>query len=229
MTILSRRVRHVATAAGIAVALTAAGAIAYAAIPDPSGAIHGCYDTTLGRLRVIDPASTNPLSNRCVPTETAISWNQTGPQGIPGPQGPQGQQGAKGDTGAQGQKGDPGDPAAMPHLYSGVSSTGEQFMSNTPATIMSVTVPTGQYEIQARLSAANGGSASAEGFCGLVINDVNGPSNEFLLAGGTESPVVILAQETVTGPTVLTISCQAVGQEVYAVSGGVLFATPVTY
>ncbi len=229
MTILTRRVRHAAITAGVAVALTAAGAIAYAAIPDQGGAIHGCYDTTLGRLRVIDPASANPLLNKCLPIETAISWNQTGPQGTPGAQGPQGQQGPKGDTGAQGQKGDPGDPAAMPHLYSGHSSTGQQFVSGTPMTVMSVTVPTGQYEIQARLTASNGGPAGVEGICLLSINGVDGPSNDFLLGGGAGSPVDILAQQTATGPTVLTISCQAIGQAVYGVSGGVLFVTPVTY
>ncbi|HEX9336338.1 MAG TPA: hypothetical protein VF892_10655, partial [Pseudonocardiaceae bacterium] len=135
-----------------------------------------------------------------------------------------------GDTGAQGPKGDPGDPAAMPHLYSGYSEVGIRFLSGlTPVVIVSVSVPAGQYEIQGRLSASNIGSASAEGICTLTNNGVDGPGNDFLLGGGTESPVDILAQQTATGPTTFTISCLVEGQESYGVSDGVLFATPVTF
>jgi hypothetical protein len=47
---------------------------------------------------VFDPAATKP--GPCSQTESALDWNQTGPQGpqaIQGPQGPQGIQGPKGD------------------------------------------------------------------------------------------------------------------------------------
>jgi len=56
--------------------------IAYAAIPDTAGVIHGCYKRNNGTLRVIDDAVT-----QCDNSETPIQWSQTGPQGIPGPQG----------------------------------------------------------------------------------------------------------------------------------------------
>ena len=56
--------------------------IAYAAIPDTGGVIHGCYKRNSGTLRVIDDAVA-----QCDNSETPIQWNQTGPQGIPGPQG----------------------------------------------------------------------------------------------------------------------------------------------
>jgi hypothetical protein len=70
-----------------AVALLAlAGGVAYATIPDNQGVIHACYKTQNGQLRVIDDAG-------CAPSETALSWNQTGPPGPPGP---------KGDTGPAG-------------------------------------------------------------------------------------------------------------------------------
>jgi hypothetical protein len=65
-------------------------AMAHAAIPDGSGVIHGCYRNHDGSLRVVDDPTT------CKHDETALSWNQTGPQGpqgpvgAPGPQGPQG-------------------------------------------------------------------------------------------------------------------------------------------
>ena len=84
-------------------------------IPDINGVIHGCYTADEGTLRLIDPQ----LDQRCKREETAIKWNQTGPQGpqgvpAPGPPGtkgdpgPQGPQGLTGDPGAPGMKGDTG-------------------------------------------------------------------------------------------------------------------------
>lgn len=55
------------------------GAQAQAPIPDANGVIHACYERLTGTVRLIDPASA-----QCLPTETAISWNQTGPQSPPG-------------------------------------------------------------------------------------------------------------------------------------------------
>jgi hypothetical protein len=55
------------------------GGVAYATIPDASGVIHGCYKKKHGQLRVIDPGTSH-----CRRSETAISWNQTGPPGPPG-------------------------------------------------------------------------------------------------------------------------------------------------
>src|SRR5438105_9710357 len=64
----------------------AAGGIAYASIPDASGVIHGCYKTVNGVLRVID----TDKGGKCVPGETALNWNQTGPKGATGAKGPTG-------------------------------------------------------------------------------------------------------------------------------------------
>jgi hypothetical protein len=75
-----------------------------AAIPDSSGVINGCYQKNVGNLRVIDPSA----GDSCRPSEIAISWSQTGPQGLQGPQGPKGDTGATGATGPQGPKGDTG-------------------------------------------------------------------------------------------------------------------------
>jgi hypothetical protein len=59
-------------------ALVITGGIAYATIPDSAGVIQGCYGPG-GFLRVIDsPAET------CHANETALEWNQTGPQGAAG-------------------------------------------------------------------------------------------------------------------------------------------------
>jgi hypothetical protein len=83
----------------LVVAAAAVGAgvgIAYAAIPDGSGVIHGCYSNTSGALRVIDTGA----GQRCSAAEKAVDWSQTGPQGAQGPQGPQGPQGQRGPSDA---------------------------------------------------------------------------------------------------------------------------------
>jgi len=80
------------------IALVAAG-IAYAAIPDSSGVIHGCYSAKTGALRVIDS------SGKCANGENALNWNQQGPKGDVGATGPQGPKGDAGATGAQGPAG----------------------------------------------------------------------------------------------------------------------------
>lgn len=60
--------------------------VAYANIPDSGGVIHACYDAGNGTLRVIDTEA----GETCRPQETALSWNQEGPQGPEGPSGPEG-------------------------------------------------------------------------------------------------------------------------------------------
>src|SRR2546422_920795 len=73
------------TAFGLAALVIAIGGAAFAAIPDSSGVIHGCYERR-GNLRVIDTEATPPQG--CRSRETVLSWNQQGPQGPPGPPGP---------------------------------------------------------------------------------------------------------------------------------------------
>jgi len=85
-----------------ALALVGAG-IAYGAIPDSSGVIHGCYSKTSRYVRVISSTA------KCGTGEVALNWNQQGPQGDPGQAGAQG---PKGDPGAAGPQGDPGQPGA---------------------------------------------------------------------------------------------------------------------
>jgi hypothetical protein len=52
--------------------------IAYAAIPDTAGVIHGCYKRNNGTLRVIDDAVT-----QCDNSETPIQWSQTARKAYP--------------------------------------------------------------------------------------------------------------------------------------------------
>ena len=73
------------------------GAAVRAAIPDPSGVIHACYRAN-GNLRLVDKSS-------CTSTETALTWNQTGPQGPAGATGPAGTPGPQGQPGTPGPAG----------------------------------------------------------------------------------------------------------------------------
>jgi collagen triple helix repeat protein len=122
---MHRRIRRGALAVAAVVVVAIAGGVTYAvANVGGGGVINGCYKTQNGQLRVIDPAT-----DHCLPSETAISWNQTGTQGPPGPTGPAGPtgpQGSKGDTGATGPagptgpQGPPGAPATT--LFAAVSA-----------------------------------------------------------------------------------------------------------
>ena len=94
---MRRRFRRVALAVSAVVVVAIAGGVTYAVADIGSGGvINGCYKSQNGQLRLIDPASDN-----CLPSETAISWGQTGTQGPPGPPGP------------KGDKGEPGTPATV--------------------------------------------------------------------------------------------------------------------
>jgi len=89
-----------------AAATAAIGGVAYAAIPDSSSVIHGCYTNKVGVLRVIDLSA----GQSCTLLETPIQWNQKGPRGEPGPAGPAGSKGDKGDPGIAGADGKDGAP-----------------------------------------------------------------------------------------------------------------------
>jgi hypothetical protein len=78
----------------VAVTGLAVGSIAWAAIPDGGGEIHGCHDKNSGQLRVTDTDTNVPKG--CSAKEAPLSWAERGPQGPVGPQGPQGQAGAPG-------------------------------------------------------------------------------------------------------------------------------------
>ena len=76
--------RGILVVAGAIIVLAIAAGVAYAAIPDSGGVIHGCYNTNNGQLRVIDPDA----GDKCKTPESALSWSQTGPAGPTGPPAP---------------------------------------------------------------------------------------------------------------------------------------------
>jgi hypothetical protein len=113
---LNPRTRIIAAAVA---ALALAGAVAYATIPDSGGVIHGCYQRNNGQLRVIDTGA----GQTCNPSESAISWNQTGPSGPQGPAGAAGPQGPAGSQGVQGNTG-PAGPAGTALAYAHINADG---------------------------------------------------------------------------------------------------------
>jgi hypothetical protein len=115
-------VRHVRRhCVGYVAIFIALGGVGYAAIPDSSGVVHGCYDTSAPAstgdaypLYIIDSSSTSacPAGVRAG-TMTPLNWNATGP---PGPQGPTGDIGPKGPQGDNGPPGKQGDPSVVSHI-----------------------------------------------------------------------------------------------------------------
>jgi hypothetical protein len=94
------RFSRVALVATAAVVVAVAGGVTYAVADiGGGGVINACYKSQNGQLRLIDPAT-----DHCLPSETSISWSQTGPQG---PQGATGPPGPKGDPGPPGPAGAP--------------------------------------------------------------------------------------------------------------------------
>jgi hypothetical protein len=63
--------------------------------------IKACANKKTGAMRYISKGS-------CKKTETSLTWNQMGPQGMPGAPGAAGVNGAKGDTGTAGARGETG-------------------------------------------------------------------------------------------------------------------------
>jgi collagen triple helix repeat protein len=101
------RIRRVALAVTAVAIVAIAGGVTYAVADiGGGGVINGCYKSQNGQLRLIDPAA-----DSCHPSETAISWGQTGTQGPKGDKGDKGDPGPPGPPGPEGQKGDKGDPA----------------------------------------------------------------------------------------------------------------------
>lgn len=108
---MRRRFRRVAMAITAVAVVAIAGGVTYAVADiGGGGVINGCYKTQNGQLRLIDPAT-----DSCHPSETAISWGQTG---TPGPKGD------KGDPGPQGPPGAAGAPATKLFAAVGAECSG---------------------------------------------------------------------------------------------------------
>jgi hypothetical protein len=170
-----KKSRMIAIAAGIPLLM---GGVAYAAAPAADTTIHGCVSKLTGVLRV--PAS----GGSCVWGETAISWNQTGPQGPVGPQGAQGvpgQNGADGVNGADGLNGRDGtdgrDGAPGPAGPAGFSDAylayGSADLNTSRIPVVTINLPAGSYALFGKSQLRNSDSGDEQdGTCGLNTGDL---------------------------------------------------------
>jgi hypothetical protein len=162
-----------------AIALVSLGGIVYASIPGPDAVIHGCYNTQNGQLRVLDSSTAS-----CGKNETAIQWNQTGPQGaagLPGPIGPTGQTGA---TGQQGPAGTPG-VAKGYALINPVATNGNfPLVANKSASVIGVVhTSTGVYCFDLDFLSGNAVATLAPGYTDIItaLSSESGPGSPNLL------------------------------------------------
>jgi hypothetical protein len=145
------RKRAALLTAVLATAAIGLGSVAYAAIPDAGGTIHGCYDKSSGQLRVTD-TQTN-LPKNCSSKENPLAWAERGPQGVQGVQG------------VPGAKGDAGDPGGVSHVKVWRST------SLTPVGIQKIVgamlVTTGKYLLTAKVDIGSSDNFSVVS-CSLI-------------------------------------------------------------
>lgn len=173
------------------------------------GVIQGCYKAQNGQLRVIDPAT-----QVCLPSETLISWNQTGPVGPQGPQGPQGEQGPQGPQGEQGIQGPVG-PRGPSDAYDGFKFPG----NNTPVTgtsaartrVLTFNIPAGSFAITSKVNLSAG--TSGGGLVHCVTRTRTGYFDMGVASIGPNAGETLEATEATTftaieaSPGPLTIDC----------------------
>jgi hypothetical protein len=144
----------------------AAFAIAQAAIPDSNGVIHGCYAHHDGSLRVVDDPTT------CKHNETALSWNQTGPQGAQGPTGPQGPQGIPGTS-------------ASSHAYE--ASNTHELPEDTY--LVGLTLPAGRYVVWSTVDFYSDNDGDANTQCGIWTGSDANPNQHFHFSPGDDTAI----------------------------------------
>jgi hypothetical protein len=154
---------------GLMVAALLVAAAGFVAAQD-STMIKGCYDKKTGLLRYLQSGSS------CRSTETAISWNQFGPQGPQGEKGqqgdlgPQGPQGAQGPQGPQGEKGETGSQGPRGPSNAYFTAPNSLMLSSTPTEVAILNLPSGnadKYLVSVSMELANTASTSQRVLCGV--------------------------------------------------------------
>jgi hypothetical protein len=198
------------------VALVAAlGGVAWAAIPGPSGIIHGCYNKHGGQLRVINLAT----GGRCRHKEAALSWSETGPPGPRGGGGPKGATGKTGKTGVTGAQG--------PSNAYAASETGAVALTPGGKDVLNLALPAGKYVVTASVNIANADTPVGEtekATC--VINSVPTTSSEasgtatvpFVKGLGASETVPLDGAFTLAAPATLEMFCTTVSSGAMSVS-----------
>lgn len=213
------------------------GSVAYASVPDPTGAIHGCYSTITGHLRIIDTATTP----NCLITEKALPWSQQGPQGAqgtagpkgdPGPQGPTGAKGDPGAPGPQGAKGDPG-PAGPAHTtdIQQVTKDRADVPNGDDTTIATLTLPSGHYVLTADATVHNQSNDVNIWNCRLSGNGDVLDATTTSTQNGNGKPdfnaISLVGQVVGADTQTVALNCSADGQSDSDVDGIHLIATRI--
>jgi hypothetical protein len=194
------RVHRVVLAVTAVASVAMVGSVAYGVtgIGDEQ-VINGCYKSSNGGLRVIDRPT-----DRCHRSETAISWNRTGPQGPQGDPGPRGPSDAFADR--FGQVDVPATDSAEPY---------------------SRTLGPGSYVFTATFRAfAHEGATNAE--CSLAAGNRHLDSKNINLDAIADRKVVtLLAATTLTEPTLIRLRCGTTFGAGYVITHGQVVALQV--
>ena len=221
-----------------AVAALAVGSLAFAAIPDVNGVIHGCYDKQSGLMRVTDTDTNKPKA--CTTSESALDWNKQGVQGIqgvPGPQGsvgpvgPAGPQGPTGPAGPKGDKGDQGDPgpagpATLPTAYIKRVNNAVFVPQDSMATVAQLWVPAGKYAV----SVTGVGVNSAQYLyveCALYQGNTKIWGNQFYAPGDEQESFSVSELANVGAASSISFACEGFGNDKNYFTGLRMTATEV--
>ena len=223
---MKRRMIVASAAAGFALASGAALAVS----PAATNEISGCYARMTGNLRVVPPGEA------CRASERPLSWNQTGPQGTPGPQGetgpqgvpgPQGQPGVEGPIGPQGEPGPqgpqgvPGPAGAIPG-YAQKGSLDDVASGGHHYTVVEQPVPAGSYLAIAAVSALGGGSSGDEvPWIGCVLRSgaatiqamTATPGNRFSLYFSGDASLALTGPAILDTPGTISVACYQGGTD----------------
>jgi uncharacterized membrane protein (UPF0127 family) len=157
---------NVMATVAVVAALGGGAYAALAAIPGSNGVIHACFKKKKGNLRVVNKP-------KCKKKERALTWNQTGPQGIQGVRGLQGVPGPTASTSAENPVGSGGEfaltstDASVIDLFTVDGSGGDQRIQTTFSSRIIVT---------AHVTLVRD-SGTPDVQCHLQISDSTGPTN----------------------------------------------------
>ena len=172
-------------ALGLVLALAAGGGYAMAAGNNKT--ITVCADRKTGVLHL-------KTRGRCKSSQTRVSWNQQGPQGVQGQQGPQGSQGPAGGQGPAGARGQAAVSVWATVADNGIVSPGQGqglTVQRLSAGTYQVTItdPTCAHENNApviTVSDSNPPAGHTDGFPVAWYGD-NGPNEQFTVFTGVVS------------------------------------------
>jgi hypothetical protein len=149
--------------------------------------IYACANRKSGYLRLTTATA------RCIPFETKVSWNVTGP---PGPQGPPGQNGAPGTDGSQGPAGPAGPQGPGNRVF--VSSIGDGTVAHA-ANITLVAPNTIPYQVVAMPLSGN----STAPFVATINNN---SGNQIYLGSSTDGTLSFYSGIVQIFPTQITLT-----------------------